>query len=175
MKTTKWNADPAHSELLFKVKHMMISTVTGRFTKFNLDVESEDETFENAKVSFVAETASIDTSNEQRDQHLKSGDFFEAEKFPEIKFESGAYSAKSGKLAGNLTIKGITKPIILDVEFAGTNKDPWGNEKAGFTLTGKINRKDWELNWNAALETGGVLVSEEVRIQAEIQLVKQAS
>ncbi len=175
MSTAKWALDPAHSELQFKVKHMMISTVTGSFKNFTVNVSSDSTDFSSAKISFSADIASIDSGNEQRDTHLKSADFFDAEKFDALKFEAKNYDAKSGKLSGDLTIKGIAKPVQLDVEFAGTNKDPWGNEKAGFTLSGKINRKDWGLNWNAALETGGVLVSEEVRINAEIQLVKQAA
>ncbi|MBL0048678.1 MAG: YceI family protein [Bacteroidetes bacterium] len=175
MKTTKWGTDAAHSELQFKVKHMMITNVTGSFKVIKAEAEAEDDSFKHAKVSFTADASSVDTSNEQRDTHLKSADFFDVEKYPSLSFVSTEYDASSGKINGNLTIKGITKAVSLDVEFAGTNKDPWGNEKAGFTISGKINRKEWDLGWNAALETGGVLVSEEVRINAEIQLVKQAA
>lgn len=174
MAKTKWSLDPAHSEIQFKVKHMMIATVTGGFDKFDVQVAADSDDFSDAEISFTAETASINTGSEQRDGHLKSADFFDAESFPELKFEATHYDAASGKLQGNLTIKGIAKPVTLDVEFGGVGKDPWGNTKAGFTLSGKINRKDWDLGWNATLETGGVLVSEDVRILGEIQLAKAA-
>jgi polyisoprenoid-binding protein YceI len=168
----KWILDPAHSEIGFKVKHLMINNVKGQFKTSAAEVESDKDDFSNAKITFTAATASVDTANEQRDQHLKSADFFDAEKFPEIKFISKTFS--NGKLTGDLTISGATKPVTLNVEFGGIAKDPWGNIKAGFTLNGKINRKDWGLNWNATLETGGFLVSEEVNIMAEVQLVKQS-
>ena len=177
MTTTKWALDPTHSELQFKVKHLMITTVTGNFKSFSATVETEGDNFDTAKIEFSAEISSIDSGNEQRDGHLKSADFFEAEKFSTITFESTKLEKKDEEnylLHGNLTIKGISKPVIIPTEFGGIAKDPWGNIKAGFTLNGKINRKDWDLNWNAALETGGVLVSEEVKIIAEIQVVKQA-
>lgn len=177
MSITKWVSDPNHSEIQFKVKHLMITTVTGYFREFSASAESDDENFSNAKISFEAKTASIDTNNADRDAHLKSGDFFESEKYPVLKFQTTEMK-KSGdgdfKLTGDMTIKDVTKPVTLDVEFGGIMKDPWGNEKAGFSLSGIINRKDWGLNWNAALETGGVLVSDEVRIFCEIQLAKQA-
>lgn len=174
MNTTKWVSDPTHSELQFKVKHMMITTVTGHFSNFSVEVESDSTDFSSAKIAVKGDVNSISSNNEQRDNHLKSADFFDAEKFAALEFNADKFNATSGKVSGNLTIKGISKPVELDVEFAGTNKDPWGNEKAGFTISGKINRKDWGLNWNAALETGGMLVSEDVRIHAEVQLVKQA-
>ena len=172
---TLWVLDPTHSELTFKVKHLMITNVTGQFNVIKANVEASDSSFNDAKVSFTADVNSINTSNEQRDGHLKSADFFEAEKYPTISFVSNHYNAISGKITGDLTIKDVTKSVTLDVEFSGTNKDPWGNEKAGFSITGKINRTDWGLHWNAALETGGVLVSEEVRISAEVQFVRQAA
>jgi polyisoprenoid-binding protein YceI len=177
MSTTKWALDPTHSELQFKVKHLMITTVTGNFKSFTAEVETEGEHFDTAKINFSADISSIDSGNEQRDGHLKSADFFEAEKFSTITFASTKLEKKDEEnylLHGNLTIKGISKPVTIPTEFGGIAKDPWGNIKAGFTLNGKINRKDWELNWNAALETGGVLVSDEVKIIAEIQVVKQA-
>jgi polyisoprenoid-binding protein YceI len=174
---TKWVLDPTHSEIQFKVKHLMITTVTGYFREFSALAESDGDDFSNAKISFEAKTASIDTNNADRDNHLKSADFFEAEKYPVLKFRSTSMQ-KAGdgsfKLGGDMTIKDVTKPVTLDVEFGGIMKDPWGNQKAGFSLSGKINRKDWGLNWNAALEAGGVLVSDEVRIFCEIQLVRQA-
>ncbi len=171
--TTKWVLDPTHSELLFKVKHLMISNVKGEFRKFSAVIGGAD--FTTALVSVTIDAASIFTNEDNRDGHLRSGDFFDVENHKEITFVSSAFT-KSGddyKLTGALTIKGITNNVTLDVEFGGTNKDPWGNEKAAFAVSGKINRKDWGLNWNAALETGGVLVSEEVRINAEVQFVKQ--
>ncbi len=167
---TKWNLDPTHSEVSFKVKHMMITNVTGNLGSFNVTAESADDNFSDAKINFSGEIKSITTGNEQRDQHLQSADFFETEKYPEMKFESTSY--ESGKLTGNLSIRGITKPISLDADFGGIGKDPWGNTKAGFTINGKINRKDYGLMWNAPLEAGGVLVSDDVKINGEIQLVK---
>jgi polyisoprenoid-binding protein YceI len=174
MSKTKWTLDPAHSEVSFKVKHMMITNVTGLLTDYSVEATSDSDDFINADVTFSGKLASINTGNEQRDAHLRSADFFDVENNKEVTFKSTKVE-KSGsdlKLQGNLTIKGITKPIVLDVEFGGINKDPWGNTKAGFTISGKLNRKDFGLNWNAALETGGVLVSDDVKIAAEIQLVK---
>lgn len=174
MATNKWALDPSHSELQFKVKHLMITNVTGQFNVINSTVETEGDDFSNAKISFTADATSINTGSEQRDGHLKSPDFFDTENYPNITFVSDSYNAATGKLDGQLTIRNITKPASFDVEFSGTNKDPWGNEKAGFSLSGKINRTDWDLNWNAALEAGGVLVSEDVKIAAEVQFVRQA-
>lgn len=167
---TKWNLDPTHSEVGFKVKHMMITNVSGNLGSFNVTAETDDDNFTNAKVKFTGDIKSITSGNEQRDQHLQSADFFEADKFPEMTFESTSY--ENGKLNGNLSIRGVSKPIALDVDFGGVGKDPWGNTKAGFTISGKINRKDFGLMWNAPLEAGGVLVSDDVRINSEIQLVK---
>lgn len=169
-----WNLDPAHSEIEFKVKHMMISTVKGQFTDFSIQVENEGTGLETAKIIAEIKTASINTNSEQRDQHLKSEDFFAAESHPSITFVStniDKVDEEEYKLTGDLTIKGITKPITLNVEFGGTSKDPWGNEKAGYTVTGKINRNEFGLTWNAALETGGVMVSEDVKFQAELQFI----
>lgn len=169
MSNKKWIIDTAHSEVTFKVKHMMITNVTGEFSGFDAQVSADDDQFKNANISFSADTSTVDTGNEDRDKHLVSGDFFDAEKYPKLKFESTGYDASSGKVTGELTIKDVTKTVTLDAEFGGVNKDPWGNMKAGFTISGKINRKDFGLNWNAALETGGVLVSDEVRINCEVQ------
>jgi polyisoprenoid-binding protein YceI len=176
MATTKWALDPTHSEIHFKVKHLMITTVTGSFASFTAAAETDNEDFSNAAISFSADTASISTGNEQRDVHVKSADFFDVEKYPALSFVSTSYQ-KAGDdytLTGDLTMHGVTKPVSLAVEFGGVAKDPWGNVKAGFTLSGKINRKDFDLSWNAATETGGLLLSEEVKILAEIQLVQQA-
>jgi polyisoprenoid-binding protein YceI len=172
---TKWSLDPSHSELQFKVKHLMITNVTGQLNMLSGEVEAGDATFNGARVEFTADLNSINTGSEQRDGHLKSPDFFDTEKYPAIRFESSNYNASEGKISGNLTIRDVTKPVTLDVEFSGTNKDPWGNQKAGFSVSGKINRTDFGLNWNAALETGGVLVSEEVKLQAELQFVQSAN
>lgn len=177
METTKWGLDPMHSEINFKVKHMMIANVTGGFTKFDVNATTEGDDFSKAKINFTADINSINTNSEQRDGHLKSADFFDAEKFPHLKFESTSLNKKSDdefQMNGNLTIKDVTKPVSLLVNFGGIGKDPYGNTKAGFTIEGKINRKDFGLNWNAALETGGMLVGEELKIQSEIQLAKQA-
>ena len=176
MSTIKWTIDPTHSEITFKVKHLMISTVTGHFKKFDLVGETETNDFNTAKkIEFTADVDSIDTNNEQRDAHLKSADFFKAEEHPQIKFSGTKYEAdgNEGKLYGNLTIAGTTKPVVLDVEFGGTVVDPYGQTKAGFTVTGKISRKEFGLTWNAVTEAGNVVVSDDIKINAEIQLVRQ--
>jgi len=172
---TKWVLDPTHSELTFKVKHMMITNVKGEFKNFNIEIEGED--IFNSPLNVTVDASSINTNNTDRDNHLKSADFFDAENHKELSFKSTSFKQEDDdeyELKGILTIKGISKEVALEVEFGGINKDPWGNEKAGFSVEGKINRKDWGLNWNAALETGGVLVSEEVKIAGEIQFVKQS-
>jgi len=174
MATTKWVLDPAHSELQFKVKHLMITTVTGSFNEFSAELTTDSEDFEHATVSFQAGVTSVDTGNKDRDGHLVSGDFFNAEEFPSITFQSTSFKKDGGnyKLAGDLTIKGVTKPVTLEVEFGGTAQDPWGNTKAGFTLSGKINRNDFGLTYNATLETGGVMLGEDVKILGELQFAK---
>jgi polyisoprenoid-binding protein YceI len=172
---TKWVLDPAHSELMFKVKHLMIASVKGEFKSFTAEIDNED--FQQGSVKVSVDTSSIFTNSTDRDNHLKSADFFDVENFSTMTFESKSFQKVEDdeyKLKGILTIKGISKEVVLDVEFGGTNKDPWGNEKAGFSFEGKINRKDWDLNWNAALETGGVLVSDEVKLLGEVQFVKQS-
>ncbi len=168
-----WVLDPSHSELLFKVKHLMISNVKGEFKEFSATIEGED--LLNPIVKAVIKTDSIFTNATDRDNHLKSADFFDVENYSEMTYESTSIEKDDEdefKMKGILTIKGVSKEISLDVEFGGTNKDPWGNEKAGFSFKGKINRKDWGLNWNSALETGGVLVGEEVKLEGEVQFVK---
>lgn len=166
---TKWNLDPTHSEITFKVRHMMISNVKGSFTDFTSELESEDDTFKNVTVKTIIKTDSVNTNNADRDNHLKSEDFFNVAANPVITFESNSLN---DEITGNLTINGITKPVTLDVEFGGINVDPWGNTKAGFSFEGKIKRSDFGLNWNAALEAGGVMVSDEVKIAGELQYVK---
>lgn len=176
MANSIWALDPTHSEVQFKVKHLMITNVTGNFSSFSVSAETEGDDFTKSSISFSADINSISTNNEQRDGHLKSADFFDAETHPTMQFKATSFEKvddENYKMSGDLTIKDVTKNVTLNVEFGGINKDPWGNTKAGFTLNGKINRKDFGLNWNASLETGGVLVSDDVRLMAEIQLVKQ--
>lgn len=176
MAKTKWSSDPMHSELQFKIKHLMISNVSGALKTFNAEVETEDEDFTTAKISLTAQMDSIFTNNEQRDAHLRNSDFFEVEKYPELNFKSTKVQQADSDtfvLHGELMMKGVTKPVKLNVEFNGTTKDPWGNERAGFTISGKINRADWGINFNSVLETGGVVLGEEIRIYSEIELVKE--
>lgn len=173
---TKWVADPTHSEILFRVKHLMITNVKGEFRKFDVNVLSEGNDFSNAEIDVKIDAASVFTNNDDRDSHLKSVDFFDIENHNHLTFTGTRLKKVDDdeyKLTGLLNIKGVSKEVTLDVDFGGINKDPWGNEKAGFSLSGKFNRKDWGLNWNAALETGGVLVSDEVKLTAEVQLIKQ--
>ncbi len=175
---SKWSFDPTHSEITFKVKHLMITNVKGEFRSFTADLISNGDDFNNATASATIDVSSIFTNNDDRDTHLRSADFFDVENYKEIRFESTSFKKfdnENGQLKGNLTIKGVTKEVSLDVDFGGISKDPWGNLKAGFSLSGKINRNDFGLNWNAALEMGGVLVSEEVKINVEMQFIKQAS
>jgi polyisoprenoid-binding protein YceI len=173
---TKWVIDPAHTEIAFKVKHLMITNIKGVFKEYDASVYTTGDDFMTGEVDFWMNPASVDTGSPDRDAHLKSADFFDVENHKEITFTANTYEKVdndgSYELYGDLTIKGITKRIKLDVEFGGVMKDPWGNEKAGFSINGKINRKDWGLNWNAALEAGGLLVSDEVRISCEVQLLK---
>ncbi|MDO1448217.1 YceI family protein [Rhodocytophaga aerolata] len=177
MATIKWISDPTHSEVQFKVKHLMITTVTGYFKKFNVEAETDNAEFSSAgKVVFTADVNSIDTNNEQRDTHLKSADFFHAEQFNQVRFVGNKYEKVGGdkyKLHGDLTIRDITKPVTVDVEFGGIVVDPYGQTKAGFTVSGKINRKEFGLTWNAVTEAGSVVVSDEIKLLAEVQLVKQ--
>jgi polyisoprenoid-binding protein YceI len=176
---TKWTIDPAHSTIEFKVKHLMITTVTGSFQRFDADITAPGDDLSKARVSFRAEAASVTTGSEQRDAHLKSPDFFDTAKHPHITFISTKAESVdddgSWTLHGDLTINGIAKPVKLDVEFGGVMKDPWGNTKAGVTINGRLDRKQWGLVWNAALEAGGMLVSDEVRIACEVQLVQQGA
>ena len=174
----KWGIDPAHSEIAFKVKHLMITTVTGKFAEYDCVIYTTGEDIMSAEVDFWLDPASVSTGDAKRDEHLKSPDFFDVENYKQINFTGNTIESvdKDGsyELYGDLTIKGTKRQVKLDVEFGGVVKDPWGNEKAGLSINGKINRKDWGLNWNAALEAGGVLVSEDVLISCEIQLVKQS-
>ena len=175
---TKWVFDPVHTEISFKVKHLMITNVKGVFKEYDASIYTTGEDFMTAEIDFWMNPVSIDTSDEKRDAHLKSADFFDVENHKQITFTANTIENidKDGsyELYGDLTIKGIKKRIRLDVEFGGVIKDPWGNMKAGFTINGKINRMDWGLNWNAALEAGGVLVGDDVRISCEVELLKQS-
>jgi polyisoprenoid-binding protein YceI len=169
---TQWTIDPAHSEIKFKVKHLVVSTVTGQFNRFTGTVEAQKQDFSDARVAFEAEIDSISTNNEQRDAHLKSPDFFDAESFPTLSFESTSVSRKSDDLyvvAGDMTIRGTKRKITLDVRYNGTVKG-FDGDVAGFEITGKLNRQDFGLRWNALTETGGVVVSNEVRLDIAVEL-----
>jgi polyisoprenoid-binding protein YceI len=170
MATTKWILDPAHSEVQFKIKHLMISTVTGSLKKINVKVETNETDFTNANINFVADVNSIDTNNEQRDEHLKTADFFDTTKYPEIIFESSKIEKidnENYKLYGNFVIKGISKPVVLDVEFGGIAEDRFGNTKAGFSINGKINRRDFNVG---PINPG---LGDEIRLQSNLQVVEQ--
>lgn len=168
---TKWNIDIAHSEISFKVKHMMISSVTGRFEDFNAIIESENENFMNADMRFSAKVDSISTKNNDRDQHLKSDDFFNAELYPEMTFKSKSFDGST--LIGDLSIRDITKEISLNTDFNGIAVDPYGQTKAGFEVTGSINRKDFNLTWNAVTEAGSIVVSDTIKLIADLQFIKE--
>jgi polyisoprenoid-binding protein YceI len=174
----KWGIDKAHSEIGFKIKHLMIANVRGTFKDFDGSIYTTGLDFMTAEIDFWLDPSSIDTVDEKRDDHLKSADFFDVEHFKEINF-SGNTCEKTDKehtyiLYGDLTIKGIKKQVKMEIEFSGIVRDPWGNQKAIFSINGKINRTDWGLNWNAALEAGGILVGEDVWINCDLQLQKQA-
>ena len=175
---TKWIIDPTHSEIGFKVKHLVIANVRGTFKEYEASIYTTGDDFMSAEIDFWLNPASIDTGDANRDGHLQGSDFFDVENFKEISFVANTYEKVdndgSYELYGDLTMKGITKRIKLDVEFGGIVKDPWGNQKAVFTINGKVNRKDFGLTWNAVLETGGIAVSEDVWINCEIQLVRTA-
>jgi polyisoprenoid-binding protein YceI len=172
-----WVVDKAHSKIGFAVTHLLISEVEGYFKDFDLKVVTDREDFVDAKIEFTAKTASIFTDNEKRDAHLRSDDFFNSEKFPEMKFVSKSFK-KVGKnkykLTGDLTIRDVTKPITLDVVYNGTVKDPWGNTKAGFNVTGQLNRFDYGLKWNALTELGGAVVDKIVKLRIHVELTKQS-
>ena len=174
--TTKWNVDPTHSQIGFRVKHMVISTVSGLFKNFTVEVETDGDDFSTAKVNVTIETASVDTGSDQRDGHLKSDDFFNAEQFPQITFVSDSVKKVNDQLYqlhGELTVRDITRPITLDVEYGGVIKDPYGLTRAGFAVAGSINRRDYNLRWSALTEAGGMVVSDDVRINCEVQITKQ--
>lgn len=171
-KNTHWTIDSAHSEIAFKVKHMMISTLTGHFDDFNADAQTDGDNFTNADLSFSAKTASINTKNRDRDAHLKSDDFFNSEQFPELKFVSKSFIGE--KLVGDLTIRDITKEVVLEAELNGIAVDPYGQTKAGFEIRGEINRKDFNLTWSAVTEAGSIVVSDKVKLVVDVQFIKKA-
>ena len=176
MNTTKWVIDPTHSEIGFKIKHLVLTNVYGRFETFEGSAESDENDENIQNITFTADVASISTANSDRDNHLKSSDFFDAEQYPKISFSSVELrwiGNNSYNLVGDLTIRDTTKRVTLLAEYNGTMISPWGDTKMGFSITGKINRVDFGLTWNSALETGGVLVSEDVNFNIEVQLVKQ--
>ena len=168
---TQWNLDPSHSEVQFKVKHMVISTVTGNFDHFNAGVESNDDNFSDAKFEFDAKVESINTKNADRDGHLKSADFFAAEQFPEMKFESTS-GIQNGKIEGTLEIRGEKQPITLNADFGGVIKDPYGLTRAGFEFSGEINRKDYGLGWSQVTEAGGLVVSDKVKLLVNLEFTQ---
>ncbi|MEP6262783.1 MAG: YceI family protein [Gillisia sp.] len=175
-KRIQWIIDPAHSEITFKVKHLMISYVKGEFQEFDAKIETVGDDFHRAAIVAKINPASLYTNNKDRDSHLRSSDFFDIQYYNKITFKGTHFEKLDDDnylLRGVLTIKGISKEIILDVDYGGQIQDPLGNEKAGFSFTGKINRKDWDLNWNTPIGNGGVLVSDEVRINGELQFIKQ--
>lgn len=171
---TKWSIDQAHSDITFKVRHMMIAHVKGSFKTFDASIYTSSKDFTTAEIDVWIDPTSINTGDTQRDDHLKGVDFFDVENHKQITFTSSTIGKADAngnhKLWGKLTMIGVTKNVELVVEFGGIVKDPWGNERAGFTLSGKINRADWGLVWNTAIETGGFMVSEDVSISCEIEL-----
>lgn len=173
--STTWAIDPMHSEVQFKIKHLVISTVTGSFKKFQGTIINNGDDFNNAKVNFTMDVKSIDTNQSHRDEHLQGDDFFESDAYPEIKFQSTTFTKKSGedyKMTGNLTIKGVTKPVILNVEYGGFQKDMHGKIKHGFEITGKVNRKEFGMTYNAITESGGLTLGEDIKLIANIQIAE---
>lgn len=174
--TTTWKIDTSHTKVSFSVTHMMVSETTGMFKLYEGKVSSSGNDFNDASIEFSIDAGSINTEDENRDKHLKSEDFFHIEKYPKMSFKSKSFKKGKGNaytLSGDLTIRGVTKPVNFDVIHNGTVKSPWGQEVAGFKLSGKINRMDYGLKWNAILEAGGVTVSEEVKINCDVELIKQ--
>ncbi len=176
---SKWSIDQTHSEIAFKVRHLMIAHVKGKFKTFDVSIYTEEKDFTTAEIDLWIDASSIDTGDAKRDEHLKSADFFDVESHKQITFVSstiGSADAEGNQaLWGELTMRGITKNVKLDVQFGGIQKDPWGNEKAGFTVTGKINRTEWELIWNSSLEAGGIMIGEDVMISCEIELLNEGN
>jgi polyisoprenoid-binding protein YceI len=178
MTTSSWNLDTVHSGINFTVRHMVVSKVRDRFAKFSGNVALDEGDLTRSAVEATIDASSIDTGTAQRDDHLRSADFFDVERFPEIRFRSTRIEKLGGdryRLTGELTIRDVTRPIALEAEYGGRGKDPWGNERVGFTATGVLDRKDFGLKWNQVLETGGVLVSDRVELELEVQAVRAAA
>jgi polyisoprenoid-binding protein YceI len=173
---TAWKLDPSHTIVEFSAKHLMITTVKGRITDVEGTIYTDEKDPKKSSVEVTLKAASIDTRTDQRDQHLRSPDFLHAEKFPDITFKSTRIEGdrENFKLTGDLTIRGVTKPLTLDVHFEGKTKDPWGGERVGFSATGKLDRREFGLTWNQALETGGVVVGNDIKINLEVEAVKAA-
>jgi polyisoprenoid-binding protein YceI len=174
---TKWNLDPMHSEVQFKVKHLVISTVTGSFKNFEGIAISQGEDFENAEIDFSLDVTSIDTNQSQRDEHLKSAEFFDAVNYPKITFKSTSFTKKNDEeytLTGHLTVKDVTKPVTLKAEYGGSATDFYGNMKAGFEVTGTINRKEFGLTWSGITEAGAIVVGEDVKLIMNVQFAKES-
>lgn len=169
---TQWKIDETHSEIGFSVRHMMISKVRGQFNSFNVEVAADQDDFSDAEIFVSIDIASISTNNADRDAHLKSDDFFNAEQYPQMTFKSNSFDGST--LSGDLTIRDVTRPINLRVEHLGTEVDPYGQTKAGFEISGDINRKEYNLLWDAVTEAGKVVVSDQVKLELHVQLVKQA-
>jgi len=176
MANTKWILDPTHSEVQFKVKHLLVSKVTGHFKQFNVTVETQGDDISTAKVHFTADVNSISTNNEQRDAHLRSGDFFDTDNHPQLIFDSSKME-KTGddtyKLHGTLTMRGVSKPIALDVTGGGVMQDPWGNTRTGFEITGKVDRTEYGVSFGMTSDTGAILLGHDVAIQASAEFVKE--
>ena len=178
MATSTWNIDASHSAIHFTVRHMVVSKTRGRFTKFGGQISFDPEKLSAASVQVTIEPASLDTADAQRDAHLRSGDFFDVEKHPAATFKSTRVQDLGGgklRIAGDLTIRGVTKPVVLEGAYEGSAKDPWGGERAGFAASTTIDRREFGLEWNKALETGGLLVGEKVELTLEVEAVKQVA
>lgn len=173
MATDKWVIDPSHSEINFKVKHLMISSVTGYFRKFEGEARASEDFKKVDEVEFRADVKSVDTNNEDRDEHLKSDDFFNAEEHPELSFRASNVDLTKGEVTGDLSIRDVTKPVTLDIDFGGVVQDPYGQTKAGLSLSGKISRKDYNLKWNAVTEAGNVVVGDNIKMNADVQFIQQ--
>lgn len=175
--TSTWEADPAHSSVEFSVRHMMISTVTGRFKSFRTSIDLDEASVGNSRVLAEIDGASVDTGIADRDNHLRSADFFDVVNHPTIRFRSTGIEPaddESGKIQGELTIRGVTRPVTLEASFLGEVRDPWGNRRRGFTAQATLNRKDFGVNWNQVLDTGGVLVGDKIKVTLNIEAVRKA-
>jgi polyisoprenoid-binding protein YceI len=175
---TTWQIDPAHTSVEFAVKHMMIATVKGRFAEVAAELELDEENPAKSRVAVAVDVASIDTRQDQRDAHLRSPEFFDAETHPKLTFASKRIDGSLDgdfRIVGDLTMRGVTREVTLDASFGGDGKDPWGNARRAFTAKGKVDRRDYGLTWNQTLETGGILVSDDVKISIDAEFVKKAA